>query len=85
MKTYRLTAFNLKEYDFLEDTVFTNKKVAEQSKQNLIDYIIDNYRLNPMNEIIKPYHKGVTTNILDGLFNVTLKEQTPSKKVLKYN
>lgn len=85
MKIYKLTAFNFKQQYILEETYFTNKAKAIESKDNLIEYLINNHSLNKDNiEHLKGDLEFIKTTMVDDTYKVTLKVIDTVKRVIKY-
>jgi len=76
---YILTAYNLKQNFYIEKCYFTNYKKALNSKEYLINYLIENHSLDKNNQV-----KNINSTILDNRYNITLIKENIKTQIIKF-
>lgn len=81
---YLLTGHNIVQDFNFETQIFTNKKLAHQAFNDLIEYLIVNHSLDRDSLQEYCYVGGCETTLLDNKYNVTLREFEIRSKPIKY-
>jgi hypothetical protein len=84
MKVYILKAYNLKHAYTIENTVFTSKKKALNSRLKLIDYLVNNHNLNVNDIEVSWQDDKISILILDSAFALEVKTYQVNNKVNQY-